>query len=131
MLDPTVTNWFDDPTRSMKPVGVGRFGDGYPTSELAANVWCWENSGKYLLAESISPFHPTETFAASNPDRRHCVLDCVGLENANWGCRRHNPRKLELSIRQEPCKFAARTLPTSGRHHQHLEVEQKCFRRLH
>jgi hypothetical protein len=28
MLDPTVTNWFDDPTRSMKPVGVGLFGDG-------------------------------------------------------------------------------------------------------
>src|SRR6266568_4839588 len=58
---------------------------------------------------------------------QHGLSHCVGLENANWGRGRHNSRKLELSVRQEHCKFAASALPTSRRHHQHLEVEQKCF----
>src|SRR5258708_4019382 len=58
------------------------------------------------------------------------ALDRIGLKNAKRGRGRHNPRKFELSLGQEPGKFATRALPTPRRHHQHLEVEQKCFGRL-
>src|SRR5258708_38247580 len=79
-----------------------------------------QNVKKVLANPEPSTHDPNETFAASNPDERHSLLHCVGLENANWSRGRHNSRKFELSVGQEPCKFAARTLPTSRRHHQHL-----------